>query len=79
MILEFKQTTTSPCVSTVFLNDTEVGHITTGAGCKIVERCQYDHTAPVWDAGRHQFSTLKDAKRHLVRKIRDVYPGLDKQ
>lgn len=76
MILEFKQTTTSPDVSTIFLNDTEVGHITTGAGCKIVERCQYDRAAPVWDAGRHDFLTLKEAKKHLARKIKDVYPGL---
>lgn len=76
MILEFKQTTASPDVSTVFLNDTEVGHITTGVSCKIVERCHYDQTAPTWDAGRHQFSTLKDAKRHLVRKIRDCYPSI---
>ena len=77
MILEFKRTTTSPDVSTVFLNnDTEVGHITKGDSYKIVERCRYDKTAPVWDAGRHQFPMLKEAKRHLARKIKDVYPGL---
>ena len=77
MILEFKQTTISPDVSTIFLNnDTEVGHITTGGNYRIVERCQYDKTAPVWDAGRHDFPTLKEAKRHLVRKIKDVYPGM---
>jgi len=77
MILEFKQTTTSPDISTVFLNDTEVGHITTGDSCKIVERCQYDHTAPRWDTGRHNFLTLKEAKKHLARKLRDCYPGLE--
>ena len=88
MILEFHRDH-NPGVHTVFLNnDTEVGRIvegdhteggnTEGDGCKIVERCQYDHTAPVWDIGRHQFPSLKEAKKHLVRKIRDVYPGLER-
>ena len=67
MILEFKQTTTSPDICTIFLNDTEVGHITTGASCKIVERHQYDPRVPRWDAGRHDFLALKDAKRHIIR------------
>ena len=87
MILEFHRDH-DPSVHTIFLNDAEVGRIvegdstegdsTKGDGCKIVERCQYDRTAPVWDIGRHQFPTLKEAKRHLVRKIRDVYPGLER-
>ena len=76
MILEFHRGH-NPSVHTVFLNnDTEVGRIVEGDGCRIMERCQYDHTAPVWDIGRHLFPSLKDAKKHLVRKIRDVYPGL---
>ena len=85
MILEFKQTTSSaPGTHTIFLNnDTEVGRITGDPGTKIgnwkiTERCRYDNTAPPWDIGRHQFPTLKDAKKHLVRNIKDVYPGLER-
>jgi len=79
MILQFK--TRRPRTHIIIKDGWEVGRIEgeAGQGWEIVERCRYDKTAPIWDAGRHDFPTLKEAKRHLVRKIRDTYPGLEKE
>ena len=81
MILEFHRDH-DPGAHTIFLEDTEIGRISGDPEVKlgvwkVIERHCYDHTAPTWDLGIHEFPTLKDAKVYIAHHIRKCYPGLE--
>lgn len=70
-----------PGVYTVYLNGEEVAMIVRRQhesedqpGWLIREKHTYDRRAPRWSIGQHLHPSLKEAKIHIVRHIKKVYP-----